>query len=132
MQGCCADKACTPKTCMDLPDGKTCGDCVHIKRCKAIFGHTETDTVCDWFPRKFRQRDLDADDLDGSVQKSFSNETLYKKIALGISVENGEKIVSLSDPIKSYQKPTWKVDLDKDECLILAHALLRECGIRLP
>jgi hypothetical protein len=62
---------------------------------------------------------------------NISNKTLYKKIALGISVENGEKIVSLSDPIKNYQKPTWKVDLDKDECIILAHALLRECGIRV-
>lgn len=69
MMGCCADKSCTPKTCMNLPDGKTCGDCVHIERCEGIFGHTETDTVCDWFPRKFRQRDFDADDLDGSIQK---------------------------------------------------------------
>jgi hypothetical protein len=59
------------------------------------------------------------------------DETLYKKIALMISVENGEKIVSLSDPIKHYQKPAWKVDLSKDECIILAHALLRECGIRV-
>jgi len=55
MMGCCADKSCTPKTCMNLPDGKTCGDCVHIKRCKSIFGHTETDTVCDWFPRRFQE-----------------------------------------------------------------------------
>jgi hypothetical protein len=54
------------------------------------------------------------------------DETLYKKIALMISVENGEKIVSLSDPIKNYQKPAWKVDLNKDECIILANALLRE------
>ena len=57
MSGCCIDKqygkGCTPETCMVLPDGKTCGDCVHIHRCKAIFGHTETDTECDWFPRRF-------------------------------------------------------------------------------
>ncbi len=25
-----------------LPAGKTCGDCRHIKRCKTMFGHTET------------------------------------------------------------------------------------------
>lgn len=54
MNGCCTDKACTADTCMDLPEGKTCGDCVHIARCKAIYGHVETDTSCDWFPRKFR------------------------------------------------------------------------------
>jgi len=38
---------------MDLPDGKTCGDCVHIERCKAIFGHIEADKYCDWFPIRF-------------------------------------------------------------------------------
>lgn len=60
MHGCCVDKAygkgCTPETCMQLPEGKTCGDCVHIARCKAIFGHVETDTYCDFFPRWFRER----------------------------------------------------------------------------
>ena len=54
MNGCCADKSCTKKTCMTLPDGLTCGDCVHIHRCKAIYGHVESDTSCDWFPRRFR------------------------------------------------------------------------------
>jgi hypothetical protein len=58
------------------------------------------------------------------------DETLYKKMTISVNVENGEKIVSLSDPIKSYQKPEWNVTLNKDECMVLAHALLRECGIR--
>ncbi|OUE60148.1 hypothetical protein [Citrobacter amalonaticus] len=33
---------------MRLPAGVTCGNCHHIRRCKAMFGHTETDTYCDW------------------------------------------------------------------------------------
>ncbi|WP_316433292.1 hypothetical protein [Klebsiella pasteurii] len=37
---------------MQFPVGKTCGDCTHIPRCKAIFGHTETDTYCDWSPSR--------------------------------------------------------------------------------
>lgn len=37
---------------MQLPVGKTCGDCTHIRRCKGIFGHTETDTYCDWSPSR--------------------------------------------------------------------------------
>lgn len=42
---------------MQLPKGRTCGDCAHIRRCKAIFGHTETDAYCDWSPSRavFRQ-----------------------------------------------------------------------------
>lgn len=40
---------------MRLPAGKTCGDCFHIRRCKAMFGHVETDTYCDWSPSRFRR-----------------------------------------------------------------------------
>lgn len=53
--GCCVDKACTDRTCMALPQGKTCGDCVHERRCCLIFGHTPTDTYCGWFPRRFHE-----------------------------------------------------------------------------
>lgn len=41
---------------MDLPAGKTCGDCVHCGRCTAIFGHIPADEACDWSPSRFRQR----------------------------------------------------------------------------
>ncbi|HIF5919604.1 TPA: hypothetical protein ACX3MJ_005049 [Raoultella ornithinolytica] len=37
---------------MLLPAVKSCGDCAHIRRCKAIFGHTETDTYCDCSPSR--------------------------------------------------------------------------------
>lgn len=54
--GCCAAKHCTDKTCMELPQGMTCGHCVHERRCCLIFGHKPSDTYCDWFPRLFRAR----------------------------------------------------------------------------
>lgn len=38
---------------MRLPVGITCGDCRHIGRCKAMFGHVEADTYCDWSPSRF-------------------------------------------------------------------------------
>ena len=37
---------------MRLPAATTCGDCVHIQRCKGMFGHVETDTYCDWSPSR--------------------------------------------------------------------------------
>ena len=60
MNGCCADKkygkGCTPETCMSLPEGKTCGMCVHWHRCKALIYDLNPDgTVCDFFPRRFRE-----------------------------------------------------------------------------
>lgn len=39
---------------MRLPTATTCGDCVHIRRCSMIFGHTATDTYCDWSPSRFQ------------------------------------------------------------------------------
>jgi hypothetical protein len=40
---------------MDLPEGKTCGDCVHCRRCTLMFGHIPADEVCDWMPSRFRE-----------------------------------------------------------------------------
>lgn len=39
---------------MDLPEGKNCGDCVHCRRCTAMFGHIPADESCDWSPSRFR------------------------------------------------------------------------------
>lgn len=42
---------------MSLPDGTTCGDCLHFRRCNAIFGHIAVDQVCDWAPSRFKDRE---------------------------------------------------------------------------
>ena len=39
---------------MRLPINVTCGDCTHIRRCTLMFGHTATDTYCDWSPSRFK------------------------------------------------------------------------------
>ena len=68
--GCCVDRdfaaahpeatntrGCTPETCMELPDGKTCSNCVHETRCSTVFGlKVDGRTHCDWFPRRFVER----------------------------------------------------------------------------
>lgn len=41
---------------MNLPDGKTCADCVHCRRCTMMFGHIPEDEVCDWSPSRFTHR----------------------------------------------------------------------------
>jgi hypothetical protein len=46
---------------MGLPAGITCGDCRHIGRCKAMFGHVEADTYCDWSPSRFADHRADDD-----------------------------------------------------------------------
>ena len=57
--GCCADKkfggklACNDDTCMQLPEGVTCDDCVSFKRCSAMFGAFPGRDYCDFFPRRF-------------------------------------------------------------------------------
>ncbi len=54
MPGCCADRACTPKTCMALLSGVTCGACLNFRRCVALIDADAEDNACDWFPRRFR------------------------------------------------------------------------------
>lgn len=41
---------------MKLPEGKTCGDCQSHGTCKALFGCSESNRECDWFPARFRPR----------------------------------------------------------------------------
>lgn len=41
---------------MDLPEGKTCGDCAYCRRCCAMFGHIPEDEVCDFYPSRYKER----------------------------------------------------------------------------
>lgn len=52
---CCVLGDCSESTCMALPDGKTCGDCVRVDYCTAIWGDKPTSTVCGYFPRRFSE-----------------------------------------------------------------------------
>lgn len=56
--GCCVDGSCSEKTCMQLPQGESCGTCKHFDRCKA-FGFTPdaNRTDCDFFPRSFLRKE---------------------------------------------------------------------------
>lgn len=40
---------------MELPEGKTCKDCVNFRRCSGLFGAKETWTTCDFAPSRFRE-----------------------------------------------------------------------------
>ena len=42
---------------LNLPPGKTCGDCVHIARCMTMFGHIEADETCDWYPIRYSPKE---------------------------------------------------------------------------
>jgi len=42
---------------MLLPKHRTCGDCVHIRRCYALFGCKWVSRSCDWSPSRFVRRE---------------------------------------------------------------------------
>lgn len=43
---------------MDLPDGKTCSDCMHFKRtCEWLISCEPTRTRCDWYPIRFAAKE---------------------------------------------------------------------------
>ena len=49
------------RQCMDLPDGKTCADCVHVSRCVMMFGAKPENTFCGWEPIRFKEKGGDGD-----------------------------------------------------------------------
>ena len=53
--GNCPGSGSTKYGSMDLPDGKTCGDCIHIRFCTQFLGERclAENTQCDWFPIRF-------------------------------------------------------------------------------
>ena len=42
--------------CMYLPEGKTCSDCVHVKRCTALWGAKPENTSCNFEPIRFAEK----------------------------------------------------------------------------
>lgn len=40
---------------MRLPEGKTCGDCAHIRRCSAFGFSSAVNMSCDFHPSRFRE-----------------------------------------------------------------------------
>lgn len=53
----CPNKKKCRHQCMDLPEGKTCGDCFHVARCVMMFGAKPENTSCDFEPVRFRQKE---------------------------------------------------------------------------
>jgi hypothetical protein len=49
----------------DLPKGSTCGDCVHIQRCRWLIAANDKDERCDWEPSRFRLRTANAPTREG-------------------------------------------------------------------
>ena len=41
---------------MDLPEGKTCSNCIHCRRCCAMFGAQPDNTSCDFYPVRFQEK----------------------------------------------------------------------------
>ncbi len=41
---------------MELPKGKTCADCIHVRRCTLMFGAEAGNDYCGFHPRKFREK----------------------------------------------------------------------------
>lgn len=49
------------RQCMDLPEGKTCGDCRYIAHCRVFYGVKDDSRRCDFEPIRFRPAFREAD-----------------------------------------------------------------------
>lgn len=82
------------ESCMCLPEGKTCNDCGHYARCKALgVIRQEPQTSCDWWPIRFKNKLPIIVCLCGSTRFSDAfcranlEETLAGKIVLSIGCD---------------------------------------------
>ncbi len=41
---------------MDLPEGKTCADCVHVEKCVTMFGAKAENKYCGFEPIRFKAK----------------------------------------------------------------------------
>lgn len=41
------------------PNGLTCGDCAHFKRCVMLFRQRATEAECDWIPSRFKEKECE-------------------------------------------------------------------------
>lgn len=55
---------------MNLPNGLTCGDCAHWRKCTALIESIEpTSTTCDWAPSRFALNHAKYIALRGEVER---------------------------------------------------------------
>lgn len=45
------------RQCMNLPEGKTCGDCTHLAWCTLAYGVKAEDTKCGFEPIRFQEKE---------------------------------------------------------------------------
>lgn len=55
--------------------------------------------------------------------------SLYDKMTISVELEKGKKVVCLSDKLVNFQPPKWKLNLNREESIELAHSLLKEWGV---
>lgn len=44
------------RQCMDLPEEKTCADCIHVVRCTTMFGAKAENNYCGFEPVRFVEK----------------------------------------------------------------------------
>jgi len=52
---------------MNLPEGKSCADCVHCYRCTKIFGAKPENKQCDFHPIRFYLKPAEPPQAQGSA-----------------------------------------------------------------
>jgi uncharacterized protein (DUF362 family) len=41
---------------MNIPEGKTCGSCFHLKRCVSLYGVKAESVTCGWSPSRYQEK----------------------------------------------------------------------------
>lgn len=99
---------------MKLPEGKTCADCAHFKRCVALFQCPSDNEECDWAPSRFRDVSPAATLNDPASTCARCVERNELRELASILITNAEMI---PDPRREGATDCYAVTLDDLEAL---------------
>ena len=103
--GCCDDGACDSDTCMGLPEGKTCSDCTSFRQCKSMIGVEETNTVCDFFPRRFRMKNPEE-----NLKPFIVRGVCFVPTTVEIKIKAKDRISAVAEALRS----DWRSHIGND------------------
>ena len=84
---------------MEIQNGKTCNECIHMERCRSMFGVKASNKECDFYPVRFKEH-IRISEMTPSQQAKAAG----IKSLLQVSELTGVSIQTLSNWAKNKPK----------------------------
>jgi regulator of replication initiation timing len=98
---------------MNLPPGKTCGDCANFARCQGFFGCPATNDNCDWSPSKFKQKVAIATVTASNSHAVLIDENQRLRAEVKKLTEEARQVLLSARPARPVRRGEGGIDMDR-------------------